>query len=596
MFLPTTPEAMKARGWNELDILLVSGDAYIDHPAFGIPLLGRWLESKGFRVGIIAQPHLTNPDDLRRMGTPRLFVGISSGAVDSMLNNYTANKKTRSDDMYSEGGRSGKRPDYASIVYSKLAREAFPQTPQFVGGVEASLRRLAHYDYWQNRVRPSILCDLQADFVAFGMGESSILDIANLLTEAARHQNQNVEVSHHATQKAFAGIRKLRGVAYLASKDDARVLENRLTIPSFDEVKADKKKFAKATLFTEKEANPHNGKKIVQYHGARAVVVNEPPLPLTTQEYDALYNLPFTKLPHPCYKEKIPADEMIRFSVAVNRGCYGGCSFCAITLHQGRIVQSRSQENVLQELQRLSKVPGFTGQVTDVGGPTANMWRIGCVSEFVQSKCRKLSCLYPTVCPHLQNNHSAQVELLRECRSLPGIKGVRISSGIRYDMAMADKKSGDRYLREVIAHHVGGQLKVAPEHLDSEVLALMRKPKGELFEEFSKFFDKASRECGKEQYIIPYFISGFPGCTHAHMEKVHTWLRARRWSVQQVQAFIPTPMTLATAMYHTGIDPVSQQEIFVAKESRDRKIQQALLQPQKSGHKKFLNPPPRKHR
>jgi uncharacterized radical SAM protein YgiQ len=399
-----------------------------------------------------------------------------------------------------------------------------------------------------------------------------------------------------ATQHAFEEIKKLRGIAYLTSKDDARVLENRLTIPSFDEIKADKKKFAKAALFIEREANPYNGKKIIQYHAARAAVVNEPPLPLSTEEYDALYSLPFTKLPHPSYKEKIPADEMIRFSVAVNRGCYGGCSFCAITLHQGRIVQSRSKENVLQELQRLSSVPGFTGQVTDVGGPTANMWKIGCVSDFVQSKCKKLSCLFPSVCPHLQNNHEAQIDLLRSCRSLPGIKGVRIASGIRYDLAMADKKSGANYLHEVIAHHVGGQLKVAPEHINNEVLALMRKPKGELFEEFMRFFEKSSRECGKEQYIVPYFISGFPGCTHAQMESVHAWLRARRWNVQQVQAFIPTPMTLATAMYYANMDPVSQKEIFVAKEARDRRIQQALLQPQRPEHKKFLGPPPRKHK
>jgi uncharacterized radical SAM protein YgiQ len=586
-FLPTTRAAMKARGWSTLDILLVSGDAYIDHPAFGIPLLARFLESKGFRVGIIAQPQL-NSTDFARMGTPRLFVGISSGTVDSMLNNYTANKKPRSDDMYAEGGKAGRRPDYASIVYTKLAREAFPDTPIFAGGVEVSLRRLAHYDYWQNRVRPSILLDLACDAIAFGMGEHSISFIATALKEAAQAQNGIVSLKHDSTKEALTKIHAQRGIAYITSKEEARALENRLTIPTFEEVKEDKKKFAKAAFFIEQEANPHNGRKIVQYHGPRAVVVNEASIPLSTAEYDALYELPFTKYAHPVYTQKIPAEEMIKLSLAVNRGCYGGCSFCAITLHQGRIVQCRSEENILRELRELKKLPEFTGHVSDLGGPSANMWRIGCKSEFIQSKCRKLSCLFPKVCPHLQNNHAQQIQLLRKARNIPGIKSIRIASGIRYDMALADEASGRSYLREVVENHVGGQLKVAPEHMDTDVLNLMRKPSGKLFDEFLKLFTRYSNDCGKEQYVIPYFISGFPGCTHHKMETVNTYLTAKRWNVQQVQAFIPTPMTLATAMYHSGIDPISKEPVFVAKDWKDRKIQQALLQPQRQHHKKIL--------
>jgi uncharacterized radical SAM protein YgiQ len=586
-FLPITRDAMRARGWNSLDVLFISGDAYIDHPAFGIPLLARFLESQGYRVGIIAEPNLTAAD-FARMGTPRLFVGISSGTVDSMLNNYTANKKPRSDNMYSEGGKAGKRPDYASIVYSKIAREAFPHTPIFVGGVEVSLRRLAHYDYWQNRVRPSVMCDLHANALAFGMGEHTISSIANILRESAAAQNGKVSLEHSSTQEALQKIFSLRGIAYLTTKEIARGLENRVTIPSYEEVKEDKKKFAKAALFIEQEANPYNGRKIVQYHAARAVVVNEAPLPLTTAEYDAIYALPFTKHAHPAYTQKIPAEEMIKHSLAINRGCYGGCSFCAITLHQGRIVQCRSRESIVRELENLKKQSDFTGHVSDLGGPSANMWRIGCKSEHIQSKCRKLSCLFPKVCPHLQNNHAAQVELLKLVRNIPGIKSVRIASGIRYDMALADKDSGLAYLREVIQHHVGGQLKVAPEHMDEAVLQLMRKPSGKLFDEFLKLFHKYSAECGKEQYVIPYFISGFPGCTHEQMETVNKYLTAKKWNVQQVQAFIPTPMTLATAMYYTGLDPLSKDAVFVAKDWKDRKIQQALLQPKRHEHKKHL--------
>jgi len=587
-FLPTNRQEMLWRGWDEIDILLVSGDAYVDHPTFGIAALGRWLERLGFRVGIVSQPRWSLTDDFLVMGRPRLFVGVSAGTVDSMINNYTANKKVRSDDMYSEGGRGGRRPDYASIVYSKLARQAFPNTSVIVGGVEASLRRLAHYDYWQNRVRPSILMEIDADLMVFGMGERQATRLAQDLRVVADQVGGPVDLSNPLFQEVINRLRGERGIAYATTKEEARLLEPRLSLPSFEEVRDDKRKFAKAAYFIEYEASPYNGKRLVQYHGARAAVVNPPALPLSQAELDSVYELPFTKEQHPIYKERIPAADMIRFSVASTRGCFGGCSFCAITLHQGRIVQSRSQDSVLKELGDMKNVPGFKGTVSDIGGPTANMYQLRCKSTEIQSKCRKLSCVHPKVCPHLHTDHTPQVELLEKARNIPGIKKIRISSGLRYDLALHDQKSGRKYLRDLISHHVGGHLKVAPEHLDEDVLHLMKKPTMSNFDEFREIFEKVSKDAGKEQYLIPYFISGFPGTTHEQMEKVYDYMKERGWRLQQVQAFIPTPMTLATAMFWTGIDPMSKKELFVPRDWNDRKIQQALLQPHKPEHRDIL--------
>ena len=593
-FLPTNRREMEWKGWDELDVLLVNGDAYVDHPTFGIPCLGRWLEKLGLRVGILSQPRWKNEadaiEDFRRMGRPRLFVGVSSGTVDSMINNYTANKKTRSDDMYSEGGVGGKRPDYASIVYSELARKAFPETPVVVGGVEASLRRLAHYDYWQNRIRPSILTEIAADFLVFGMGERTVKTIVDELKTAEQAVGgQPLSRSEPAVQAALDAIRTQRGIAFLASKEHARSLEGRLTIPSFEEVRDDKKKFAKAAYFIEYEASPYNGRRLIQYHGSKAAVINPPALPLSTEEMDSIYEMPFTKEQHPMYKARIPAADMIRFSVNSTRGCFGGCSFCAITLHQGRIVQSRSEESLLKEVEGLNQVPGFKGIVSDIGGPTANMYQLRCRSKEIQSKCRKLSCVHPRVCPQLHTDHTPSVELLRKARKIPGIRKIHVASGLRYDLSIADKKAGQEYMRELISHHVGGHLKVAPEHLDEEVLHLMKKPGLRNFDEFVSYFDQVSKEAGKEQYVVPYFISGFPGTTHEKMEKIHGYLQEKGWNLQQVQAFIPTPMTLATAMYWTGMDPMTKTPLFVAKEWKDRKIQQALLQPHKPEHRAILH-------
>lgn len=587
-FLPTTREEMEWRGWKDLDVLLINGDAYVDHPTFGIPCLGRWLSRMGLKVGIISQPRWDTTEDFLQMGRPRLFVGVSSGTVDSMINNYTANKKIRSDDMYSEGGIGGKRPDYASVVYSELARQAFPDTPLIVGGVEVSLRRLAHYDYWQNKVRPSILSELKSDLLVFGMGERTTTALVDEFRKAAESVSGPLSLDQPETQQALANLKTQRGMAFIASKDHARHLEGRLTIPSYEEVRDDKKKFAKAAYFIEYEASPYNGKRLIQYHGNKAVVINPPALPLSTEELDSIYLLPFTKEQHPRYKARIPAADMIRFSVASTRGCFGGCSFCAITLHQGRIVQSRSEESVLKEVEDLTQVNGFKGIVSDIGGPTANMYQLRCKSTEIQSKCRKLSCVHPKVCPHLHTDHTPQVEMLDKARKIPGIRKIHIASGLRYDIAIADKKSGKKYMRDLITHHVGGHLKVAPEHMDDQVLHLMKKPGLKNFDEFVNYFKEVSAEVGKEQYVVPYFISGFPGTTHAQMEKVYDYLKEKGWNLQQVQSFIPTPMTLATAMYWTGIDPMSKTPLFVAKEWKDRKIQQALLQPHKPGHREIL--------
>jgi len=587
-FLPTNREEMEWRGWDELDVLLISGDAYVDHPTFGIPCLGRWLEKLGLRVGIISQPKWKDTSDFLKMGRPRLFVGVSSGTVDSMINNYTANKKKRTDDMYSEGGHGGKRPDYASIVYSTLAREAFPETPIVVGGVEASLRRLAHYDYWQNRIRPSILTEIKAEFLVFGMGERTTEMMVEQFKSAEAKIGGPVSLNHPATTEALDYIKTQRGIAYVASKDHARTLDSRLTIPSYEEVRDDKKKFAKAAYFIEYEASPYNGKRLIQYHGGKAAIINPPALPLSTEQMDTIYEMPFTKEQHPMYKNRIPAADMIRFSVNSVRGCYGGCSFCAITLHQGRIVQSRSSESVLKEVEGLTKISGFKGIVSDIGGPTANMFQTSCKSTEIQSKCRKLSCVHPKVCPQLQHDHSPQVDMLKKAKKIPGIRKIHIASGLRYDLALSDKKAGHEYLRELITHHVGGHLKVAPEHLDDDVLHLMKKPGLKNFDEFVDYFKEVSAEAGKEQYVVPYFISGFPGTTHDKMEKVYDYLKDKGWNLQQVQAFIPTPMTLATAMYWTGLNPMSMKPLYVAKEWKDRKIQQALLQPHKPEHREIL--------
>ncbi len=603
-FVPMTREEIDARGWEALDVLLISGDAHVDHPSFGVPLLARLLLDRGYRVAIVAQPpypgsraHGTDGPAtrehglaaLRALGTPRLFVGIGTGVVDSMVNNYTANRRRRSDDSYAPGGQGGRRPDDAARVYAALARAAFPELPVVLGGVEASLRRLAHYDFWRNTVRRGLLFDTRADLLVFGMAEHALLAIAAQLSAAVDAGQAPIE--------ALDGLRELPGTAWLADRDQVEAVEPRRVLPAFKEVRGDRKAFARATRLIEAEANPWSGRSLVQWQGRdaagveRAVVVRPPALPLSTAELDAVHELPFTRAPHPLYLEeqlarggnptearqraRIPALETVRHSIVINRGCFGGCSFCGLGLHQGKTIQSRSADSVLREVEALAKTQGFTGVVSDLGGPTANMYGLHCGRPEVEKHCRRPSCLYPSICRHLVTDHGALVKLMRRVRKHPKVKKALVASGLRTDLALRDR----RYLRELLEHHVGGHLKVAPEHVDDEVLALMRKPGFEQFERFKESFEEISRELGKEQYLVPYFISCFPGSTTERMAKVEHWLRRERWRLQQVQAFIPLPMTMAAAMYWSGIDPVSGQVLQVPKSERERRQQQALLQP-----------------
>lgn len=555
MFVPMTPEEIKARGWNGLDILFISGDAYIDHHSFGVPLLARYLMHEGYKIGIISQPKTV--DDIKKLGEPKLFIGIGTGVVDSMINNYTADKKPRRDDQYSEGGKGSKRPDNAGIEYSKMARQAFPNSFIIGGGVEISLRRLSHYDYWQNKVLPSILITGSYDLVIYGMAEHSSLEVCKALE---KNDKKN--------------LYKIRGVAYISSKQDSRSINNRLILPSHEEVSGDKKKFLKTTLLYMEQSNPLNAKTLVQDYRNKSVVINPPALPLTESEMDEIYDLDFTKEQHYSYKEKIPALEMIQNSISINRGCFGGCTFCALTLHQGKIVQSRSKGSVIKEVQKLTNKNSFKGIISDLGGPTANMYKLSCKDIEKQKTCIRTSCLYPNICKNLNTDHSEQIELLEAVSKISGIRKVFIASGVRYDLALCDK----RYLKKLISDHVSGQLKVAPEHNDEEVLALMGKPSFKTFLEFRELFYQISKSVNKEQYLVPYFISAFPGTTSSKMKALEAWLRKEHWKLQQVQNFIPLPMTLAAAMYWSKLDYKTKQHLYVPKTQEDRKNQKLNLQ------------------
>jgi uncharacterized radical SAM protein YgiQ len=554
---------MLARGWSELDILIVTGDAYVDHPSFGAAMIARVLEAGGWRVGVVAQPDWRTPASLQVMGRPRLFCGVTAGNLDSMLANYTAARHKRREDDYTAGGLPGRRPNHAAIVYAQLARGAFPGLPVVLGGIEASLRRVAHYDYWEDRLRPSILVDSKADLLVYGMGESAVREIARRLSAAA--------VSGAAAE--FTGI---RGTARLlgATAAAASPRGGAVVLPSWEELQADRARLLEATRLVEAEQSPLCGRRLVQSHGARAVVVEPPAPPLTETELDALYDLPFTRLPHPAHTAPIPAFTMIRDSVTIVRGCAGGCSFCALGLHQGKFIASRSEASIMRELGRLAATPGFHGTVTDLGGPSANLY--GCrngVDDACRS-CRRPSCLVPSLCRHFKINEEPAIGVLRGARQVPGVKHVFVQSGIRMDVALRTPK----YLRELVRHHVSGHLKVAPEHLDPGVLRRMRKP-ADVFEPFLEAFRKESAAAGKEQYLVPYFISSFPGCTLQDMHVVEKYLRATRWNLQQVQDFIPLPMTPAAAMYATGLDYDTGEAIPVARGAGERQRQRATLGP-----------------
>ena len=556
--LPATREEMQARGWDAVDVVFVTGDAYVDHPAFAMGLLGRVLEAAGYRVAILSQPDWRSVDPWRTFGRPRLFFGVSAGNMDSMINHYTANKKVRNDDAYSPGGRIGLRPDRATLPYCQRAREAYPGVPVIAGGVEASLRRLAHYDYWSDTVKRSILLDSKADLVVFGMGERPIVEVARRLAEG----------------ETVRDLRDLRGVAYaLGAKETPP--EGAIVLPSFEDVKTDKALFAKATRIIHQETNPHNAKALVQYHDRQAVVANPPTLPSSEGEMDRAYGLPFTRVPHPMYRgEVIPAFETVKDSVTIMRGCFGGCTFCSITAHEGRIIQSRSKESVLTELRQLAASPDFKGTVSDIGGPTANMYQMRCTKPEVEAKCRRLSCVHPKVCKLLGTDHGPLIDLMRESRQVEGVKRVHVASGVRMDLA----QKSPEYLEELAAHHVGGHLKVAPEHVDPEVLARMKKPEINDYQSFDESFRRASEKAGKRQYTVPYFIASHPGSSLDSMIELALFLKRNGYKPDQVQDFIPAPFDIATALYYTGIDPFTGEEVYVAKGLRDRKMQRALMQ------------------
>jgi len=561
--LPMSAAEMAARGWDEVDVVFVTGDAYVDHPSFAMAILGRVLEAAGFRVAILSQPDWHSCAPWRQFGRPRLFFAISAGNMDSLINHYTANRKVRNDDAYSPGGRIGLRPDRATLPYCHRAREAFPGVPIIAGGVEASLRRLAHYDYWSDSVRRSILLDAKADLLAYGMGEETIVEIARRL----------------AAGRSVRDLFDLRGVAYALGARETPPAEafgmECLTLPSYEEVKSDKYRFAEATRIIHIHTNPYNAQTLVQYHDRQAVVVNPPALPISEAAMDHIYDLPYTRRPHPSYAEPVPAHEMIKDSITIMRGCFGGCTFCSITAHQGRIMQSRSQESVLQEVRKLAADPDFAGIVSDIGGPTANMYQMRCTRPDVEAKCKRLSCVHPSICKLLGTDHGPLLELMRRARTEPGIRKILVSSGIRMDLAQLSPE----YIKELAAHHVGGRLKVAPEHTDATVLATMKKPPVDNFATFATAFQKASRQAGKpKQALVPYFIASHPGSDLHAMIDLALFLKRNGYRPDQVQDFIPAPFDIATALYYTGIDPFTKQEVYVAKGLRDRKMQRALMQ------------------
>jgi uncharacterized radical SAM protein YgiQ len=567
-FLPTTRAEMDARGWDELDVLIVTGDAYVDHPAFGPILIARFLEGRGYKVGVIAQPDWKSIREIERMGRPRLFVGVSAGNLDSMLNKLTAQKKVRSEDQYTPGGVTGARPNRATIVYANLCRQAFPGLPVVIGGIEASLRRIAHYDYWSDQVKRSILLDSKADLLVFGMGERPAWEIAARLN-AGEHVSRLIDI--RGTAHVKKSRREWEPIAESASEyvTDGKVV----VLPSFEEVTRDKTAFARMSRAFQYETNPHNGRRLLQPHGDQAVYFNSPAEPLSETEMDGLYDLPFLRQPHPAYTAKIPAFETVKHSIVTMRGCFGGCTFCSITEHEGRVIQSRSQESVLREVRALSRMEGFHGVLSDLGGPTANMYKMACKDEKTESACRRLSCVHPGICENLVTDHAPLVQLMKRVRTEPGIKKVFIASGVRYDLA----ERSPEFIRDLAQHHTGGQLSVAPEHNDDGVLDKMKKPSIKSYERFAEAFCQASEAAGKEQYLVPYFITGHPGSTLKDTIELALYLKARGMRPRQVQDFIPTPMAMATTMFYTGIDPLTMQPVYTATDLREKRMMKALL-------------------
>ena len=559
-FLPVSKEDMDYLGWDELDFLYICGDAYVDHPSFGHAIISRVLTAEGYRVGIIPQPDVSTQKSITIMGAPRLAVLISAGNMDSMVNHYTVSKKKRKTDAYSPNGVMGLRPDRATITYANLARRTFGKIPILIGGIEASLRRFAHYDYWQDGVRRSILDDSGADLLMYGMGEHSIVEIARAL-------NSGTDVKD---------IRHVRGTCYMAK--DLEKIKKYIEIPSFDEVKADKYSYAVAHKVQHEEQDPIRGKTIVQKHGDRYLIQLPPAAPLTQKEFDATYELPYTRTYHPMYEEKgkIPAIEEVQFSLTSVRGCFGACNFCALTFHQGRIVQARSNASVLREADTLIKMPEFKGYIHDVGGPTANFKHASCDKQLKCGTCKERQCLFPSPCKNIDADHSEYLDLLRKLRQKEGVKRVFVRSGIRFDYLMCDKT--DEFFEELVRHHVSGQLKVAPEHISQNVLKHMGKPRREVYDKFCEKFYNITRKAGKEQYLVPYLMSSHPGSTLNDALELALYLKEHNLNPQQVQDFYPTPGTTSTCMFYTGLDPKTLKPVYVAKSSEEKAMQRALLQ------------------
>lgn len=550
---------MAHRGWDELDIILVSGDAYVDHPAWAAAILGRFLEHYGFKVGIIAQPDWHSIKDISRLGQPRLFFGVSPGNIDSMVNHYTADRKKRREDVFSPGGVSGKRPDRAAIVYTNLIRQAFPGVPVVIGGVEASLRRLAHYDYWSDKVRRSILLDSKADLLVYGMGEYALLEIARFLK--AGHELQY--------------LTGMRGTCYVSRECPAAARE----LPSFEKVATDKGEFTRATRMIEAELNPYCARTLAQQHGDRWVVQNPPRLPLSTGEMDNIYQLDFLRRAHPSYDEAggVPALKPVQFSLLTHRGCFGGCAFCSLGLHQGKFIQPRSVESIAREAEGFLAHPDFKGSIPDVGAPSANMFGLKGKDLAKCEQCRRSSCLYPRVCPNMDTNQLPSVKLWRCLRSIKGLKHIRVASGVRYDLVLKDDSG--RYLKDLCRYHVGGQLKIAPEHISEQVTRSMHKPGQSEYVKFVQEYKRINQEIGKEQYLIPYFISAHPGSGLRDTVQLAEFVRDQlQYYPEQVQNFTPPPMTMSTSMYYTGVDPETGKKVYIPRSPRERKWQRALLQ------------------
>ncbi|MBD5256058.1 MAG: YgiQ family radical SAM protein [Bacteroides sp.] len=566
LYLPTSVKEMKALGWDRPDVVLFSGDAYVDHPSFGAAVIGRTLQNAGYKVAIVPQPNWQDDlRDFRKFGEPRLFFGVSAGAMDSMVNHYTANRRKRSDDAYTPGGRHGARPDYPTIVYSDILKRIFPDIPVIAGGIEASLRRLSHYDYWQDRLRPSILLDTTADMIIYGMGEKPIVEIAKRLE----------------TGISIREITDIPQTALLLPSVQIPVADdNNIILNSFEDCIKDKSKQSRNFMHIEQQSNRMNGAILWQQYGDKVVKINPMLPPLTTEEVDKSFDLPYTRLPHPRYYGKtIPAYEMIRHSVCMHRGCFGGCSFCTISAHQGKFIASRSKQSILSEVERVTRMPDFKGYISDLGGPSANMWSMRGKNIDICKKCMKPSCLHPKPCPNLNTDHSPLLDLYRSVDAIPGIKKSFIGSGVRYDLSMhatGNRKidsANRKYNEELIEKHVSGRLKVAPEHTEDKVLNLMRKPSFSQFYDFKKIFDDVNRKCGIKQQLIPYFISSHPGCTEIDMAELAVKTKNLDMHLEQVQDFTPTPMTLATEIYYSGIHPYTGERVFCATRPEEKLAQ-----------------------